>query len=354
MRIPFIFGENYRMRYLAIGFLICVLSSCREKTGRKVFTAVTIEVIYEDSLSIRAIELMPGSLAFAANKGIFGAVDLTTHTVRTRVQDYDSVLPEFRSVAHTGTDFFMLSVASPALLYKTGDGGSMDLVYLENDSLVFYDAMKFWNDREGIAVGDRMEGCLSVIITRDGGHTWNKLPCSLLPGAAEGEGAFAASNTNIAIHGSRTWIGTTAGRVYYSGDKGGTWAVYDTPIASDKPTQGIYSLDFYNDELGIAVGGDYTDPENAMSNKALSTDGGKTWELISNGKEPPYKSCVQFVPDAEGKEIVAVGFTGISYSANRGRTWNQLSDASFYTIRFLNDSIAYAAGKNKIAKITFQ
>lgn len=342
------------MRYLAIGFLICILASCWEKAGRKAFTAVNIEVIYEDSVSIRAIELIPGSLAFAANKGIFGSVDLNTHTVRTRVQEYDGFLPEFRSVAHTETDFFMLSVASPALLYKTGDGGRMELVYQENDSLVFYDAMKFWNDREGIAAGDSMDGCLSIIITRDGGHTWNKLPCSLLPGAAADEGAFAASNTNIAIHGLQAWVGTTAGRVYYSGDKGSTWAVFDTPIIKDKPTQGIYSLDFYNDELGIAVGGDYTDPENTTANKALSTDGGKTWQLISNGREPSYKSCVQFVPEAEGNEIVAVGFTGISYSDNRGTTWKQLSDASFYTIRFLNDSVAYAAGKNKIAKITFR
>ena len=37
-----------------------------------------------------------------------------------------------------------------------------------------------------------------------------------------------------------------------------------------------------------------------------------------------------------------------------GKTWKRLSDESFYTIRFLNDSIAYAAGKNRIAKLTFR
>jgi photosystem II stability/assembly factor-like uncharacterized protein len=38
----------------------------------------------------------------------------------------------------------------------------------------FYDSMKFWNKNEGIAMGD-LNDCLSIIITRDGGNTWNKV-----------------------------------------------------------------------------------------------------------------------------------------------------------------------------------
>ena len=40
-------------------------------------------------------------------------------------------------------------------------------------------------------------------------------------------------------------------------------------------------------------------------------------------------------------------------SNNAGESWNHLSDDGFYTLRFLNDSIAYAAGKGKLSKITF-
>jgi photosystem II stability/assembly factor-like uncharacterized protein len=214
--------------------------------------------------------------------------------------------------------------------------------------------MKFWNNEEGIAVGDAMNGCLSIIITRDGGASWNKLPCAALPPALEGEGAFAASNTNIAIVGDKTWIGTTQSRVFYSPDKGATWEAIQTPIIHNEETEGIYSIDFATKNLGFAVGGDYTNPENTTANKAITQDGGKSWELIANEQLPGYKSCVQFVPNSGGNDIVLVGFTGISYSGDMGLTWKEFSGESFYTLRFINDSIAYAAGKNRIAKLTFK
>jgi hypothetical protein len=51
---------------------------------------------------------------------------------------------------------------------------------------------------------------------------------------------------------------------------------------------------------------------------------------------------------------VAVGPFGISYSQNSGEDWKRISKESFHTIRFLNDSIAYAGGNNRIAKLTFK
>jgi hypothetical protein len=34
--------------------------------------------------------------------------------------------------------------------------------------------------------------------------------------------------------------------------------------------------------------------------------------------------------------------------------WKELSKDSFYTLRFQNDSVAYAAGKNRISKLVFK
>lgn len=342
-----------KLKYLTTVISVSLALSCTESTKYEPFTSVDIEILYEDSLSIRAIELMGNSLAFAANKGVFGNIDLRTGKVRTNTEKYHTFIPEFRAVAHTASDFFMLSVADPALLYKTGDGG-MELVYKEEGDEVFYDAMTFWNDQEGIAVGDTVEGCLSIIITRDGGYTWNKLSCSQLPKGIAGEGAFAASNSNIAVVGNKTWIATTAARIYFSPDKGETWSIQETPITGAEATQGIYSLAFWDEDLGIAFGGDYTYPEGNSGNKAITKDGGKTWQTIADGQEPGYKSCVQFVPNTGGKGIVALGFTGISYSADMGESWKKLSDEPFFTFRFLNDSIAYAAGNGRIAKLVFK
>ncbi|PIF01296.1 MAG: oxidoreductase [Maribacter sp.] len=340
------------MRNYACLLMVLMVIGCSGEKGNSPFTEVQMETLFSDSLSIRAIELMNNSLAFAADQGVFGSIDLNTGQVRTNIQKRDSVLPEFRAVAHTATDFFMLSVSSPALLYKTGNTG-MQLVYMESGENVFYDAMTFWNDKEGIAIGDAVNGCISIIITRDGGLTWNKVPCTKLPKAMKGEGAFAASNTNIKTIGGKTWVATTSGQVYFSGDKGGTWEVQTTPILGKEDSQGIYSIDFYNESLGIAVGGDYTHPEGNSANKAITEDGGESWTLLADGQEPNYKSCVRFVPNSGGNGIVAVGFTGITYSSNKGQSWAKLSDEPFYTLRFLNDSIAYAAGKNRISKLSF-
>lgn len=339
--------------------LILVLAGCRSnetEKSRSTFTQVEIETILEDSISVRAIEVMGSNLAFGANRGRFGLYNDSTGEIKVNVQEHDSVLPEFRAVASTESDFFMLSVGNPALLYKTGDTGSMELVYSEVDEDVFYDAMTFWNDKEGIAMGDPTDNCLSVIITRDGGNTWKKLSCDYLPEVAEGEAAFAASNSNIAIEGYHTWIlsGGIRSRVYFSPDKGESWEVFDTPLLQGEPTTGGYSLDFYDETKGIIVGGDYTNIEGNTGNIAVTNDGGKNWRLASEGKGPGYLSAVRYVPNAEAGEIVAVGPSGIFYSEDAGENWENLSAEPFHTIRFVDDTSAYAAGNNRISKLNFK
>ena len=148
-------------------------------------------------------------------------------------------------------------------------------------------------------------------------------------------------------------MATTAGRVYYSADKGNTWEVFDTPIVKTEETQGIYSIDFYDELNGFAIGGDYTKPDANAANKIRTTDGGKTWELVAENQNPGYRSCVQYIPGRAGKELVAIGFKGIDYSNDSGNTWKHLSDEGFYTIRFLNDSIAYAGGYGRVSKLKF-
>lgn len=347
------------MRSIICLVLICgFMVSCKDEETfiPRDFNTVEIETILEDSLlSIRAIDILnDGSLTFAANNGAYGLYDPKKESWQISKQVYDTLQLEFRSVAHTTSDFFMLSVGNPAMLFKTGDQGTMELVYFEEHPKVFYDSMIFWNDQEGIAIGDTTEDCLSIIITRDGGNTWHKLSCDVLPKAKEAEGAFAASNTNIAVKGNNTWIATTAGRVYFSEDKGKSWSVVQTPVINAKETEGIYSMAFYDNKNGFAIGGDYTNPESNTANKIITKDGGNTWTLIASGKEPGYRSCVQYVPNGNGKELVTVGFKGIDYSKDGGDSWKSISKEGFYTLRFLNDSVAYAAGQKRISKLMFK
>jgi len=78
------------------------------------------------------------------------------------------------------------------------------------------------------------------------------------------------------------------------------------------------------------------------------------WKLLANNRNLGYRSCVQYIPNSNGEKLVAVGFEGVDYSLDSGSTWQHLSDEDFYTIRFLNDSIAYADCKGKIAELLFK
>ncbi|EDM42913.1 putative oxidoreductase [unidentified eubacterium SCB49] len=332
--------------------------SC-ENVNDLTFSEVEITPVFTDSLSIRAISPMDeNAVWFAANKGIVGLIDGTTPKIAT-VKYKDSIL-HFRSIARTAQSVFVLSIENPAVLYKLDyadkEATTMTEVYIEENEKVFYDAISFFDDLEGIAMGDPIDGCLSVIKTIDGGKSWFKLSCNILPAVEEGEAAFAASNSNIAIHENNIWIvsGGKRARVFYSPDRGANWEVYNTPIIQGQTMTGIYSVDFYDENLGVIFGGDWEKKDFNEGNKAITTDGGKTWKLISNGKGPGYRSSVKFVPGSNGNELVAVGSPGVSYSSDKGQTWTALSNQGFYAIEFLNDSIAFASGNHIIAKLLFK
>jgi photosystem II stability/assembly factor-like uncharacterized protein len=230
-------------------------------------------------------------------------------------------------------------------------------VYQENHEKVFYDSMQFWDDNEGIAMGDPIVDCLNIITTRDGGNSWNKIPCDKLPKVMDGEAAFAASNTNVVIKGNHTWIvsGGKKSRVFYSSDRGNSWSVHETPIVQGKTMTGIFTADFYDANNGFIAGGDYEIKNQNFSNKAITTDGGKTWKLTAENQGFGYASCVQYIPKSNAKGLLTVGASGIYYSFDSGVSWKQLStDSTLNTIRFIDENTAFAAGQNKMIRIHFK
>lgn len=355
------------MKYI-VCFMLLLSISCKPdaKQERLPISAIENVNIYSDSTSIRALEVSEDGLVFAGSKGVYGYFKFNNtkeanypeiKEKTTGVIDFLGNKPAFRAVASTPSYNFMLSIAQPALLYRYDKLTDItELVYIEDVEGVFYDALTFWNDQEGIAMGDPVAGCLSVIITRDGGASWNKLPCDVLPETLDGEAAFAASDTNISVRGDYTWIitGGKASGVLFSPDKGKSWSRFNTPLVQGKETTGGYSMDFYDQKTGVVYGGDYLLPDENDANIALTQDGGKTWNLVGQNINQGYKSCVQFVPGSNGNELVAVGFSGISYSKDRGATWNALSETGYYSLRFVNDSLAFASGLNKVDKLLFK
>ncbi len=341
--------------FLLFASLITLFFSCNTKQTPRVINDIIITKINIDSTSIRAIKVIDeNSLYFAGSKGDIGFTSDGGKTWKTNTITFnDTIKPHFRSIAKNGNDIFALSISNPALLYKITNN-KITLVYQENDEKVFYDSLQFFDDgKNGIAVGDPTDNCASIITTSDGGNTWSKTPCNKLPDFGKGEAFFAASNTNIKIINNTIWIasGGTKARILKSIDKGETWNIYDTPIVQGDGSQGIYSIDFYDEKNGIIIGGNYAKPENNSKNKAITKDGGISWQIVSDNTNPNYKSCVQYVPNTNGKEIFAVGKTGVSFSNDGGISWEDVSKESYYTIQFVNKNVAWLAGNSRIGKL---
>lgn len=282
---------------------------------------------------LRGISAVSDKVAWASGTG--GTVLRTTDggdswTAMT-VPGADAL--DFRDVdAFSDRVAYVLSIGSgdASRIYKTADGGATWTLQLANtDPTLFLDAMAFWTADRGLAYSDSVDGQF-VIFRTDDGRTWTRIPAGRLPAALPNEGAYAASGTNVAVHGEHAWIGTTASRVLHSADRGRTWTVAQTPIPSSA-SAGIFSIAFRDASHGVAVGGDYRQEPEARDNAAFTTDGGRTW-MLGKGLSG-YRSAVAHVPDAP-RTWLAVGPTGADISRDDGATWTPFDAPALHAFRF--------------------
>jgi photosystem II stability/assembly factor-like uncharacterized protein len=252
---------------------------------------------------------------------------------------------DFRDIdALSGNVVYVLSIGNGELsrIYKTQDGGNNWTLQLANkDPKVFLDAMAFWSEDRGIAFSDSADGQFAIFMTTNG-RTWERISPERLPAALPNEGAYAASGTNIAIHGDHAWIGTTASRVLHSPDRGRTWTVAQTPVATSA-SAGIFSVAFRDPLHGIVVGGDYRKESEAVDNAAVTADGGRTWTLAKGLSG--YRSAVAFVPGRHGTWL-AIGPQGADISEDDGRRWTPLIGAGFDAFSFApSKAIGWGSGQ---------
>jgi photosystem II stability/assembly factor-like uncharacterized protein len=267
---------------------------------------------------------------------------------------------DFRDVdAINAQTAYVLSIGNGPVsrIYKTTDAGATwTMQFKADDEKVFLDAMSFWDADHGIVFGDSVEGKLYILLTENGGRTWTRVPPSSLPPALEGEGAFAASGTNIALLGkNHAWIGTGAGakaRVLRTADRGRTWQVANTPLAAGQ-SSGIFSIAFRDEKHGAVAGGDYRKEQEAIDNLAITNDGGVTWKLVKGLSG--FRSVVAYVPGLNKPALVALGPSGGDYSLDDGQTWSRLEGPGFDTFSFVpRKSTGWATGANgALGKLVF-
>jgi photosystem II stability/assembly factor-like uncharacterized protein len=238
------------------------------------------------------------------------------------------------------------AAATAGRIWRTNDGGkTWSLRYEAADTSVFLDAIVFRDDRHGVALGDPIGGRFLLLLTDDGGETWREAPAASRPEAEAGEAAFAASGTSIVLQGrSRAWLGSggAATHVFRSTD-GSAWMPVPVPMPSDGAGAGVFSIAFVDSLRGIAVGGDYTQPDSTRGNAAWSRDGGLTW---TPPLQPPggYRSGVTAMRRAGQVVAIAVGTNGSDVSTDGGESWRPLDSTGFNAVQFAPGGVAFAVG----------
>lgn len=318
------------MKKLLVLFLLFSLQSFAQvkKVNVRYFSTIP-------NISIRALEVLNDSTVwFAANNGVWGYTENAGRTWTIDSIRHEGKLPQFRSIAILDINtVLLLSIESPALLYKTIDKGkTWKLVYTINHKDIFFDCMKFQNKNIGYAIADPIDGCIPLIKTIDAGETWQIIDCGEESRVFQNEAFFASSNSNIAFVENNLFIasGGIQSRVLHYSSLKNTYKVISAPLQQGEKMGGIYSIAFYNKKIGAVVGGNYDKVDSTIASIAITKDAGKTWEKIVTPR-PYFGSCVQFKSQNKLYITSHVGTMKIDLKKNSTK---ELIDQNGKTLKF--------------------
>jgi len=330
---------------------------------------------------LRGIDSVNGAVAWASGTG--GAILRTTDGGAhwQHCASPDTTL-DFRGIQGFDANTAVVMASGPGAqsrLYKTTDGcASWKLLFANPDAPDgFFDS--FWfNGPHGMVLGDPVRGRFVVFLTSNRGRDWKRDEFAGLELGQRTLAAFAASNSAVAI-GNALFVrgfatGGKSGAVFFSRPfteqdeqhglldrtlhKKQAWTASPIPIASGSDSAGAFSVayrypvtvgacpdcGFDENSVFIAVGGDYTKPNEATRTAAFSTDGGWTWTASST---PPhgYRSAVQYSTALSA--WIAAGPNGSDVSRDDGRTWQPLDNGNWNAL-----SLPYVVGPDgRIARL---
>ena len=244
-------------------------------------------------------------------------------------------------------------------LYKTTDGcHTWKLVFTNPDKEGFWDALMLNRfDVDGYLLGDPVNGRFALWETSDKGSTWARSQAKGL-GAMNDEGAFAASNSSLMVEEAFAIAFVTGGPEaarLLSMDDDGNFSMHNLPLHGGSSSAGGFSIGSRDWCCWIAVGGDYTKPDEANRSATYTHDGGKTWHLPSSMPHG-YRSSVAY--DAAVKTWITVGPNGTDISTDDGKNWRavrpdaELHDAPDADRNWNAISLPFVVGpKGRIGKL---
>lgn len=309
-------------------FISCLFFSCfvYSQAGINVLDSNTFtlgEGVVLSKTSFRGLSVVNNNTIWVS--GSRGTIARSTDGGKTfhykQLKGYER--SDFRDIeAFDGNTAVIMSSGTPAYILKTTDGGqTWKEVYKNTDSAYFLDAMDFWNDRNGILVGDPVNGHFMLMQTTDGGETWRELDTACTPRATDGEAIFAASGTSLRCLNSNQYAFVTGGsvsRMFLLKRGSRKFKVNPIPVVQGQNSQGTFSF-AYNGKrsLWLFAGGDYlNDTQTTRANFYYTKTFSPEEHITVYENLHGYKSCIEILEYPNGKKrdgypyLIATGTSG--------------------------------------------
>jgi photosystem II stability/assembly factor-like uncharacterized protein len=222
-------------------------------------------------------------------------------------------------------------------IWKTINGGTTwtkQTTALFNDaSFSFANFVYFFNDTDGVCMGDPVGGYFEIYTTTTGGTTWTRVPSTNIPTPSPANAEYGYSNSYDVV-GNTIWFGTSSGRMFKSTDKGLTWTLSGSPAAITdwgSATQGG-SYTFSDASKGLILSS-----SGVMYN---TIDGGTTWNTQAF-TGPIFVNEFEYVPGTT--RVISAG-SGSSYSLDDGLTWTGVDTAQHTETKFFDLNTGFTGG----------
>ncbi|MCC7505714.1 MAG: T9SS type A sorting domain-containing protein [Saprospiraceae bacterium] len=236
-------------------------------------------------------------------------------------------------------------------ILKTTDGGLTWEPYLENaftDPSAYVDFVHFWDENNGIVVGDptpsdtEPEPFFEIYRTTDGGATWERVPSANIPPA---DGEFGDGG-NYEVHGDHVWFNTLSStnylsqRIYHSADRGQTWEALETGNQ--------FAFWSFSDSLH-GVTAFRTVPGQPQVELRYTDDGGDTWSILPTYNSINPASDYILIPESHyiltARRVSNINGPFYTYvSKDLGVSWQQVSSGENVSIfDFSSPSTGYGA-----------
>lgn len=198
----------------------------------------------------------------------------------------------------------------------------------------FANTIHFWDDNNGVAMGDPTGTLFEIYTTTNGGSNWTKLTATSVAPAISGEFGYVHLKE---VAGDNIWFGTSAGRVFKSANKGLTWTVVSTPISDFGSTTSSGKIALKDANTAWIL--------SDLGTVYSTTNGGTNWTTLPTTLTQT--SDITYVPGTTSTLIAVGNGTGSSVSFNGGTTWTTIeSTNSMVSVAALNTSTVFGGGFN--------